>query len=161
MTGAARRLAGAAHAARLRFPDPAAALRAWREIWAQACEITGDLAAALTRRLRAGSPAWRAARRLRHAAAEGAAHARGWLDPGRQLPAGSYDTPGNLQAPTWATADAATRLHDTGHGRLADLDFPGPLAGLPPRRPPRPRDRRHAARTAPARQPATRPAARR
>jgi len=105
-TRGAHRLAADAGSGQLRFSDPARASRAWREIWAQVCEITGDMAGALMPLLRQGSRSWRAARRLRHAAAEASAHAHGWLPRGQRLPPGSYAA----GVPTMrAAADAATR----------------------------------------------------
>lgn len=142
VTRRAARLAGDAHAGRIRFASPAWAQHAWRAVWARACEITGDLADALMRRLPEGSPAWRAARRLNHAATEGVAHARGWLPAGQRLPADSYEAPPRWRASARARADAATRLRDNGQPPLSTLDFPGPLAGVPARQPPR---ARHAA----------------
>jgi len=159
-TRRAARLAGGAHAGRIRFADPALAQQAWRAVWARVCEITGDLADALMRRLPSGSPAWRAARRLNHAATEGVARARGWLAPGQQLAAGSYEAPPGWRAPARARADAATRLHDSGQSPLSTLDFPGPLAGVPARQPPRRRGR-HAASPGARRQPSPPPAVRR
>ena len=94
-------------------------------------------------RLRRGSRAWRAARRLHHAATESVAHAHGWLPRGQRLPPGSYEPPRGLTARTVVIADAATQLHDRGSrplgGRdaLTGLDYPGDLSSLT-RRAPRP-----------------------
>jgi hypothetical protein len=152
LTTSARRLAADAGAGRLRFADPARALRIWKAVWGRACELTGDLAAAMMTRLRQGSSPWYAARAVHHAAAEGVAHAYAWLPRAERLPAGSYEAPPGYQARTRPRADAATRLHQAGAGRLDQLvDFPGPLAGVPPRQIPGRRDRRRAARTAAAR----------
>ena len=100
LTTRARRLAADANAGRLRFSDPAWALRSWRAVWARVCEMTCDLAAGLmTDGLRGpagrskGSRPWQAARALHHAAAEGAAHAHGWLPRDVRLPMGSYEPP--------------------------------------------------------------------
>ncbi len=129
-------MAGDAHAGRMRFADPAGALRAWRRVWARACEITGDLAAALMTRLRRGRRAWRAARRLHHAAAEAVAHDRGWLPAGTRLPPGSYTPPRGKTGRTVVLADLATQLHDRGaaplgaRDALTGLDFPGELSSL-------------------------------
>jgi hypothetical protein len=109
------------------------------------------VADAMMARLRQGGPSWRAARRLRHAATEAVAHARGWLPRGEQLPPGSYDPPPGYSAPTWARADAAARLHRAGAGPLSQIEFPGPLAGTgPPRKTPGPHTRQRAARAAAA-----------
>jgi hypothetical protein len=102
-------------------------------------------------RLRPGSRGWNAARSLRHAAAEGVAHARGWLPRPEHLPAGSYEAPALRRPPTWVVAEAATRLHDSGASLSSQLDFPalkGAMEGVPARRAPRGRDLRRAARTA-------------
>jgi hypothetical protein len=162
LADSACRLARDADAGRLRFASPDRALRAWRVVWAQVCEMTGDLAGALQARLRPGGRGWRAARRLQHAAAEAVAHARGWLPHGETLPGGSYDPPTGYSAPTWARADAAARLHEAGAGPLGQVDFPGLLAGVPARKTPGPHARRRAARTAAARAapPGPHPAAR-
>ena len=141
VTRRAARLAAGVRQGRIRFASPGWALRAWREIWARAGEITGDLAAAAMTRLRPGSRGWRAASRVHHAAAEAVAHARGWLPRGRRLPPGSYTPPRGYTAPTAVAADAATRLHDRGAGPLISLDFPGPLTGVPARTNPRGRSR--------------------
>jgi hypothetical protein len=101
-------------------------MRRWRAIWGRICEVTSNAAAWLTFRLPAGGPAWNAARRLDHAAAEGAAHAHGWLPAGQRLPPGSYQPPPGYKGPAWARADAASRLAGAG-ARLSDLAFPGAL----------------------------------
>ena len=147
----ARRLANDASSGQLRFSNPGHARRAWHAVWAEACEITGDLAGGLMNRLRPGSRGWNAARSLRHAAAEGVAHARGWLPRPEHLPAGSYEAPALRRPPTWVVAEAATRLHDSGASLSSQLDFPalkGAMEGVPARRAPRGRDLRRAARTA-------------
>ena len=142
----AAQLAADVHAGRLRFGDPARALRAWRGLWARVCEVTGDLAAAVMRRAGRDTWTWRTARAVQHAAAEGVAHARGWLAGGTSLPAGSYSPPPGRQARTWVLADAATQLHDAGHGPLGGVvEYPGPLAGLQARQPARARPRGRAA----------------
>ena len=146
-----RRVARDAAAGRLRFSDPAGALRSWRQVWAQVCELTGDLADAVMTRLRPGGPSWRAARRLRHAATEAVAHARGWLPRDEKLPPGSYDPPPGYTGSTWARADAAAQLHQAGSGPLGDVEFPGPLSATRPSRPPGTRARQRAVRTAAAR----------
>ena len=147
----AQRLAGGARAGQLRFSDPARARRAWRRSGPRVCEITGDLAAALMPLLRRGSRGWRAARRLRHAAAEAVAHAHGWLPRGQRLPPGSY--PRRAAAPAHRarrTGDPAARRGATPLGARDALT--GPLPGsrespaAPPARPPPgpPRPGRHA-----------------
>jgi hypothetical protein len=163
LTDSACRLTRDALTGRLRFADLPQALRSWRGLWAQVCELTGDLADVVMARLRPGSRSWRAARRLRQAATEAVAHARGWLSRGENLPPGSYDPPPGYRAPTWARADAAARLHRAGAGPLSQIDFPGALAGATARKTPGPHTRRRGARTAAARtaqraaQPAGRP----
>jgi hypothetical protein len=161
LTDSACRLTSDALTGRLRFTNLSRALRSWRRLWAQVCELTGDLADAMMTRLRHGSPGWRAARRLRHAATEAVAHARGWLPHSEQLPPGSYDPPPGYSAPTWARADAAARLHRAGAGPLGQIDFPGPLASAgPPRKAAGAHTRQRASRAAAARagQHAARPA---
>lgn len=151
LTADARKVATDARAGRLRFTDPAFAFRAWRAVWARACELTCDLAARVMDGLRRGGKPWQAARALHHAAAEGIAHARRWLPRDMRLPAGSYEPPGGRRisgAPGWAKADAAALLHQAGAGPLSELDFPGPLAGITTRRQVGPRELRHAARPA-------------
>jgi hypothetical protein len=144
LTANARRLAADASARRLRFSDPAWALRSWRAVWARVCEMTCDLTAALTTdRLRGpagrrkGSRPWQAARALHHAAAEGAAHAHGWLPRDVRLPMGSYEIPGRhgRVAGARAKAGAAARRYSGGPwrageaaGPLSQLDFPGAVA---------------------------------
>jgi hypothetical protein len=144
----ARQVASDAARGLLRFTNPGQALRAWNAVWARACEMTGDLAAGLMNRLRRGGRGWNAARALHHTAAEGVAHARGWLPRTEHLPPGSYEPPPGFRARAWAAADAATRLHDAGVGPLSRLDFPGALEGVRARRAPGRRDMRRAARTA-------------
>ena len=144
----ARQVAADAARGLLRFTNPGQALRAWNAVWARACEMTGDLASGLMNRLRRGSRGWNAARALHHTAAEGVAHARGWLPRSEHLPPGSYEPPPGFRAPAWAKADAATRLHDAGAGPLSRLDFPGALEGVPARRVSGRRDTHRAARTA-------------
>jgi len=108
---------------------PAAARRQWRALWARTCEVTSGAASWVAGRLPDQSPARDAARRLDHAAAEGAAHAHGWLPAGQRLPAGSYEPPAGYAGPAWARADAASRLAAAeGGGRLTDLSFPDDLA---------------------------------
>jgi len=142
LTGDAGRLAGDAHAGRLRFGDPARAGRAWRDLWTRVCEVTGDLAAALMTRLRRGSRGWRAASRLHHAAAEAVAHAHGWLPRGQQLPLGSYTPPRGRTGRTATIADLGTQLHDRGatplgaRDALTGLDYPGELREITLRVPP-------------------------
>ena len=100
-------------------------------------------------RLRRGSRGWDAARSVRHAAAEGVAHARGWLPRAEHLPPGSYELPALRRPQTWLVAEAATRLHDSGAGLPNLLDFPaleGAMKGVPARRAPRGRDIRRAGR---------------
>jgi hypothetical protein len=143
LIGQARALASDALHGLLRFRDPERARQAWGAVWARTCEITGDLAAGLMRQLRRGSRTWTAARSLRHAAAEGVAHARGWLPRAERLPLGSYEAPPGWRARTGVSADAATRLHASGAGPLNKLlDFPGPLEGVPARQVPSQRRRR-------------------
>ena len=120
-------LAQDAHHNRVRFTVPAGARRAWTAIWARVCEITGDIASSLMAGLRNGTRGWRAARRLRHVAAEGVAHACGWLPRGQRLPMGSYDPPQGRRWPTWVLADAATQRHTAGAGPLSELEFPGEM----------------------------------
>jgi hypothetical protein len=151
LTDSAARLARDVLSGRLRFADLPQALGSWRGLWAQVCELTGDLADAVMGRLRRGSPSWRAARRLRHAATEAVAHARGWLDGSEKLPPGSYDPPPGTTAPTWARADAAAQLHRAGAGPLSQVEFPSGLAGAAARKTPGPHGRRRAAHTAAAR----------
>ena len=151
LTDSASRLTRDVLSGRLRFADLPQALGSWRGLWAQVCELTGDLADAVMARLRPDSRGWRAARRLRHAATEGVAHARGWLFHGEKLPPGSYDPPPGYRAPTSARADAATRLHRADAGPLSQVEFPGPLAGAAARKTPGPHAGRRAARTAAAR----------
>jgi hypothetical protein len=151
LTDSASRLTRDVLSGRLRFADLPQALGSWRGLWARVCELTGDLADAVMARLRPDGSSWRAARRLRHAATEGAAHARGWLAPGENLPPGSYDPPPGHRAPTSARADAATQLHQAGAGPLSQIEFPGPLAGTTARTTPGPHARRRVARTAAAR----------
>ena len=161
LADSAHSLARDASAGRLRFADPARALRSWRRMWARVCELTCDLAArVMTDWLRGpaghreGSRAWQALRAVHHAAAEGAAHAHGWLPRYVQLPIGSYEPPGGRRvtaAPARAKADASAHLHDLGAGPLGQLDYPGPLADLTARHPPGRHARPRAARAAAAR----------
>ena len=151
LTDSASRLTRDVLSGRLRFADLPQALGSWRGLWAQVCELTGDLADAVMARLRQGSRSWRAARRLRHAATEGVAHARGWLFHGEKLPPGSYDLPPGYRAPTSARADAAALLHRADAGPLSQVEFPGPLAGATARKTPGPHAARRAGRTAAAR----------
>ncbi len=154
LTADSRRLAADVSAGRLRFGDPAVALRTWRAVWARACEVTCDLAAMMMDGVRQGSSPWYAARALHHTAAEGIAHARSWLPREMRLPMGSYEPPGSRRVSAASgrmKADAAARLHEAGAGPLSQLDFPGPLQGVTPRAAPTGRDRQRAARTAAAR----------
>jgi hypothetical protein len=165
LTTSARRLAADASAGRLRFSDPAWALRSWRAVWARVCELTCDLAAGLmTDRLRGpaghrnGSRSWRAARALHHAAAEGAAHAHGWLPRSVRLPMGSYELPGRhgRTATSRAKASAAAQGYEQAAGPGSRLEFPGGLAEVAGRAAPGGRDRQRAA-AAGRRQARTRP----
>jgi hypothetical protein len=143
LTNKARRLAADASAGRLRFGDPAWALRSWRAVWARVCEMTCDLAAGMMKDWlrgpagrRKGSRPWQAARALHHAAAEGAAHAHSWLPREVRLPAGSYEIPGadGRTATARAKAMAAARQHAAGFpGPGSQLEFPAPadVSGRP------------------------------
>lgn len=137
LTTTARRLAADARAGRLRFSDPAWALRSWRAVWARVCEMTCDLAGGLmTNGLRSpagrreGSRPWRAARALHHAAAEGAAHAHGWLPRDVRLPMGSYEIPGRREgtASARAKANVAARRYEEAAGPGGQLEFPAGVA---------------------------------
>jgi hypothetical protein len=139
LTTSARRLAADASAGRLQFTDPAWALRSWRAVWARVCEMTCDLAAGMmTGWLRGparhdkGSRPWQAARALHHAAAEGAAHAHGWLPREVRLPMGSYEPPGGRisAASARAKANAAGRRYQPGAGPLSQIDFATPPAHI-------------------------------
>jgi hypothetical protein len=154
LTSSSRRLATDASAGRLQFSDPAWALRSWRAVWARVCELTCDLAGRMmTDWLRGpsrhgrGSRAWQAARNLHHAAAEGAAHAHGWLPRHVRLPVGSYEPPGGRRvtaAPAPVKALNAARRYDQGAGPGSRLDFPAALAQVTARTPAGRRDRRAA-----------------
>jgi hypothetical protein len=140
LTTRARRLAADASAGRLRFSDPAWALRSWRAVWARVCEMTCDLTAGMMKDWlrgpigrRKGSRPWQAARALHHAAAEGAAHAHRWLPRDVRLPAGSYEIPGpdGRTATARAKAMAAARRHAVGFpGPGSQLEFPGAVADV-------------------------------
>jgi hypothetical protein len=137
LTTAARRLAADARAGRLRFSDPAWALRSWRAVWVRVCEMTCDLAGKLmTDRLRGpagrhkGSRPWQAARALHHTAAEGAAHAHGWLPRYVRLPMGSYEAIPNHAGAASARAKArvAARRYEETAGPAGQLEFPSGVA---------------------------------
>ena len=137
LTTTARRLAADASAGRLRFSDPAWALRSWRAAWARVCEMTCDLAGGLMKDWlrgpagrRKGSRPWQAARALHHAAAEGAAHAHGWLPRYVRLPMGSYEIPGRdgRTATARAKANGAARRHEEAAGPGGQLEFPAGVA---------------------------------
>ena len=155
LTTSARRLATDASAGRLRFSDPAWALRSWRAVWARVCEMTCDLAAGLmTDRLRGptlrskASRPWQAARALHHAAAEGAAHAHGWLPRDVRLPMGSYEPPRRPVSAAAARmkAKVAARMYEKTAGAGGQLEFPGGLAEVTGRASPGGQDRQRAAR---------------
>ena len=157
LTTRARRLAADANAGRLRFSDPAWALRSWRAVWARVCEMTCDLAAGLmTDGLRGpagrskGSRPWQAARALHHAAAEGAAHAHGWLPRDVRLPMGSYEPPRRpvSAAAARTKAKVAARWYEKAAGPGGQLEFPGGLAEVTGRVAPGGQDRQQAARAA-------------